>query len=156
MNCRLSREPIANLFEPSIQTDYGHQLRLLPLVGRPKKVESIEINLASLIPVATDANPAEIEDSTTEEASALPEQLPSTQNIETLQLVGVVGQGLERKAMIYRSLSRDLLSVRLQEEIQDESNADDNLSLTVTEIKHDSIQVKQRDAERTIYIGEHR
>ncbi len=155
MNCRLSREPIANLFEPSIQTDYGHRLRLLPLVGRPKKVGSIEINLASLIPVATDANPAEIEDSTTEVASALAEQLPSTQNIETLQLVGVVGQGWERKAMIYRSLSRDLLSVRLQEEIQDESNADDNLSLTVTEIKHDSIQVKQRDAERTINMGEH-
>lgn len=152
---------VAKLASPRIATNFGTQLATRHAIGKPLETMPMVFDLANLFSgePATPAaiaevevtNDVEIEESLNPDSSDSFAPEPPT---PLFQLVGILGIGDERRAMILQK-STDLLSTMGVNDILPTFKADsESPGVTIESIEYNYIRITSSDGERNIYIGE--
>lgn len=152
---------VAQLIRPRIATDFGTQLATRHAIGKPLETMPMVVDLANLfssepaIPAAIAevevTNDVSREESLNPDSSDSFEPEPPT---PLFQLVGILGIGDERRAMILQK-STDLLSTIGVNDILPTFKADsESPGVTIESIEYNYIRITSSDGERNIYVGE--
>lgn len=152
---------VAKLASPRIATDFGTQLATRHAIGKPLEMAPAVFDLANLFssepapPTATAEDEAmndiAVEQPMDTSTSERFEPLPPT---PLFQLVGILGIGDERRAMILQK-STDLLSTMGVNDILPTFQADsESPGVTIESIEYNYIRITNSDGQRKIYIGE--